>query len=70
MKDKIIAVIIRALRTFIQTALGIYLAGLAVGATLGDISDVALLEAAAAAGIVAVLWNFLEELKGVSYNRG
>lgn len=54
--------LIRAVRTFAQTALGVWLAGLAVSPTLGDLSSTALLTAAAAAGIVAAAHNVLEEL--------
>ena len=61
---------IRALRTFAQTALGVYLAGLVASPALGDLGSWTLIEAAAAAGIVAVLWNVAEELKGVEYNKG
>lgn len=66
---------IRALRTFLQTFLGVYLAGI-LGAevtVLNDFADVGLLNSAAAAGIVATLTliqNFLEESRTVSYERG
>jgi hypothetical protein len=67
MKDAIINALIRALRTFAQTALGVYLAGLAVAPTLGDLGTWPLIQAALAAGIVAVLWNLLESLGGEKY---
>lgn len=67
MKDAIINALIRALRTFAQTALGVYLAGLAVAPTLGDLGTWPLIQAALAAGIVAVLWNLLEALGGEKY---
>jgi len=61
---------IRAVRTLVQTALGVYLAGLVASPALGDLGSWTLIEAGLAAGIVAVLWNLLEELKGVPYSRG
>ena len=70
MKDALI----RAARTFFQTAIGVYLAGLVGGPVLGDLANVDLLSAAGAAGIVAVLsfaQNWLEETStGLNYNRG
>lgn len=67
MKDAIINALIRAVRTFAQTALGVYLAGLAVSPALGDLGSWPLIQAALAAGIVAVLWNLLEALGGEKY---
>ena len=70
MKQTIIDALIRALRTFVQTALGVYLAGLVASPLLRDLGNWALIEAALAAGIVAVLWNVLEGLGGAKYPRG
>lgn len=67
MKDAIISALVRALRTFAQTALGVYLAGLTVSPALGDLGNWPLIQAAIAAGIVAVLWNLLESLGGDRY---
>lgn len=67
MKDAVVNALIRAVRTFAQTALGVYLAGLAVAPTLGDLGTWPLIQAALAAGIVAVLWNLLESLGGEKY---
>lgn len=56
---------IRAARTFIQTAIGVYLAGLVAGPALTDLANVSLLSSAAAAGIVATLslvQNLLEDV--------
>jgi hypothetical protein len=66
--------LIRAVRTFFQTAIGVYLAGLVAAPTLIDLGDRALISSAAAAGVVAVLsfiQNALEESGAVSFgNRG
>jgi hypothetical protein len=67
MKDVIINALIRAVRTFAQTALGVYLAGLIAAPALGDLGSWPLIQAALAAGIVAVLWNLLEALGGEKY---
>lgn len=73
-KQKLANAAIRAARTFLQTAIGVYLAGLVVSPTLIDLGDTALLSSAAAAGFVAVLsfvQNWLEQLgEGVDFNRG
>lgn len=66
---------VRALRTFVQTFIGVFLAGLIAGSvtTLGDLANLTLLDQAAAAGIVAVLTfvqNWLEESREVAYDRG
>ena len=71
MKDALI----RMGRTFLQTAIGVYLAGILGGqvAGLSDLANVGLLDAAAAAGLVAVLsfaQNWLEESRNVTYDRG
>ena len=66
MKD----VLIRAARTFVQTFLGVYLAG--QFNVVADFANVDLLSSAAAGGIVAVLafiQNWLETTN-VDYNRG
>jgi len=64
---------IRAARTFVQTTLGVYLAGLVAAPALGDIANIDLLNASAAAGVVAVIafaQNALEGLRDVNYDRG
>jgi hypothetical protein len=67
---------IRAARTFVQTFIGVFLAGLlAQGgvAVLGDLADLTLLNQAAAASVVAVLslvQNLLEGGTSVHYDRG
>ena len=65
---------IRAVRTFVQTFIGVYLAGLIAGPQLGDLADIGLLSSAAAAGVVSVLsfvQNWLEAgIVHVDYNRG
>lgn len=65
---------IRALRTFAQTTLGVYLAGIvATGTSLSGLANISLLDSAIAAGIVATLafaQNLLEVGNGVRYNRG
>jgi hypothetical protein len=70
MRQIITDAIIRAIRTFAQAALGVYLAGLATSPMLHDLSNWDLIQAALAAGIVAVLWNVLEGLGGAKYRRG
>jgi hypothetical protein len=70
MKEAIINALIRALRTFAQTALGVYLAGLVASPALGDLGSWTLIQAALAAGIIAVLWNLLESLGGAKYPTG
>ena len=62
--------LIRAVRTFAQVWLGAYLAGLTTSPMLGDLATWTLIQAATAAGIVAVLWNVLEEIGGAKYPRG
>jgi len=65
---------IRALRTFAQTTLGVYLAGIvATGTTLSGLANISLLDSAIAAGIVSLLafaQNLLETTSDVNYNRG
>lgn len=75
MTDYLKSAAVRAARTFAQTFVGVYLAGLVGSATntLGDFANLSLLDSAAAAGLVAVLslvQNLLEERTSVSYNRG
>ena len=67
MKTAIINALIRAIRTFGQAALGVYLAGLAGIPGLAELGNWQLIQAALAAGIVAVLWNLLESLGGEKY---
>lgn len=73
-KQKLANAAIRAARTFAQTFIGVYLAGLVVGPGLADLADITLISSAAAAGFVAVLsfaQNWLEQLgEGVEFNRG
>ena len=70
MKQAIINALVRGVRTFLQAALGVFLAGLVASPTLRDLGNWTLIEAALAAGIVAVLWNVLESLGGAKYPRG
>lgn len=76
MNERLKDALIRAGRTFLQTALGVYLAGIIASQTdgLSVFADLTLLEAAAAAGLVAVLsfvQNYLEMgSSSVNYNRG
>jgi hypothetical protein len=61
--------LIRAARTFVQTFLGVWLAGVVAGPNFSDLVDIGLLETAAAAGIVSVValvQNYLEELGAVN----
>jgi hypothetical protein len=48
----------------------VYLAGLVAVPALADLGTWPLISAALAAGIVATLWNVLETIKTVPYNRG
>jgi hypothetical protein len=64
---------IRVIRTFVRTAIGVYLARLIGTPMLGDLADITLIDSAAAAGIVAVLTfahNALEDWRDVDYKRG
>ena len=64
--------LIRAARTFLQVAVGVYLAGLTAPDSLEGLADLGLIEAAVSAGVVAVIsfgQNWLEE-SAASYNRG
>lgn len=70
MEQTIVDALIRAVRTFVQAALGVYLAGLVANPMLHDLSSWDLIQAALAAGIVAVLWNVLESVGGAKYPRG
>jgi len=72
MKQNLIDALIRAVRTFSQTFLGVFLAGYA-GNSLAELGNLTLIDTAAAAGIVAVLalvQNVLEGKARVKYNRG
>lgn len=65
--------VIRALRTFAQTSIGVYLAGIVASPVVKDLADIGLLDSAAAAGVVSVLaliQNLLEESRSVNYDRG
>ena len=65
--------LIRAGRTFLQTFIGVYLAGLVSPDTFEGLTDLGLLESAAAAGIVSVIsfvQNLLEDSAAVHYNKG
>lgn len=73
MKEQIKQAAIRAVRTFVQTALGVYVAGVVGAGALADFANVGLLDSAAAAGLVAVLsfiQNALEATRSVTYDRG
>lgn len=64
---------IRAVRTFIQTAVGVYLAGIVASPTISDLADMTIIDSAVAAGFVAALsliQNLLEDSRGVHYDRG
>lgn len=64
---------VRAIRTFIQAFLGVFLAGIAGATTLGALTQRNLLEVAAVAGIVAVLslaQNVLEQTTKAPIPRG
>jgi hypothetical protein len=68
--------LIRAGRTFLQTFIGVYLAGVLASTdpnTFEALADLGLIEAATAAGIVAVIsfvQNLLEDSASVDYNKG
>lgn len=71
--DNIKDPLIRAGRTFAQTAIGVYLAGVTAPDSLAGLADLGLIEAAVSAGIVAVIalvQNWLEETRSVGYPRG
>ena len=64
---------IRAARTFVQTTIGVYLAGIVAAPTVSDLSNLTLIDSAVAAGFVATLslvQNLLEDSRSVSYDRG
>lgn len=72
MKQTLINALIRAVRTFAQTFIGVFLAGYA-GGSLAELGNLTLLDTAAAAGIVAVLaliMNLLEGATGEPLPRG
>jgi hypothetical protein len=63
--------VIRAIRTFFQAALGVFLATLPVSGALGDLTAWTIVGPAVFAGIVAVLMNIAETIGGnAPYNRG
>lgn len=60
---------IRAVRTFVQSFLGVYLVAIGASPTLTDLADLTALDAAVAAGVVAVLtflMNAVEDLTGTT----
>lgn len=64
---------IRAARTFAQTSIGVYLAGMVASPAVSDLANLTLLDSATAAGVVSVLTlvqNLLEESRLVNYDRG
>lgn len=73
MRKKIRAAAVRAVRTFIQTFLGVYVAGLMGVPMLRDLMNRDLLDTATASAIVAVLafvQNAVETWRDVAYDRG
>lgn len=56
---------IRAIRTFAQTFIGVFLAGYA-GNSLAELGNLTLLDTAAAAGIVAVLALAMNLIEGAT----
>ena len=62
--------LIRAARTFVQTALGVYMAGLVASPALGDLANSDLLNAAAAAGVVSVIAFTQNVLETFTNERG
>lgn len=73
MKQKLVAALIRALRSFAQAFIGVYAVGVFAAGDLGDLADQKLITAATLAGIVALVsfvQNALENWKDVSYPRG
>lgn len=73
MKVALINALIRAVRTFFQAAIPIYLVGISNVTDFGGLADVTLLQTAGIAGIIAVLsfvMNVLESSAGWTYNRG
>lgn len=62
--------VIRAVRTFFQAALGVFLATLPINGALGDLTAWTIVGPAIFAGVVAVLMNVAEMLGGATYNRG
>jgi len=72
-QEVIVNALIRAVRTFVQTFIGLYLAGLVASPTLVDLANPQLLGVAAAGGIVALLsfvQNVVEEIGPFTYRRG
>jgi hypothetical protein len=64
---------IRAIRTFFQSAIPVYLLGLANASDLTSLVSPTLLQTAALAGIIAALsfaMNVLEGSSGQTYNKG
>ena len=63
--------LIRALRTFAQAFMGVYMAGsFSSSSTLPSFVDLGLLEAATAAGLVATLTFVQNWLESGKYDRG
>ncbi len=64
---------IRAVRTFAQTTIGVYLAGIVAAPAVSDLANLTLIDSAIAAGFVATLslvQNLLEDSRSVGYDRG
>ena len=71
--DRVRGPTIRALRTFAQTTIGVYLAGVVASPAVSDLANLTLIDSAAAAGFVAKLslvQNLLEDSRSVGYDRG
>lgn len=61
---------IRAIRTFAQTFLAVYIPAVVGVTTFRELTVMTALEAAAVAGVIAVLQNWAEILGQVQYPRG
>ena len=71
--DRVRGPAIRALRTFAQTTIGVYLAGVVASPAVSDLANLTLIDSAVAAGFVATLslvQNLLEDSRSVGYDRG
>ena len=66
MKQTIINALIRAVRTFFQAAIPIYLVGLANATELTSLVSPTLLQSAALAGIIAALSFVMNVLEGAT----
>ena len=71
--DRVRGPAIRALRTFAQTTIGVYLAGVVASPAVSDLANLTLIDSAAAAGFVATLslvQNLPEDSRSFGYDRG